>query len=330
MGHYGYSRETVRAGVRVLVDEGLVVMGQGQGKYVREDYPPVVWNWTTLESRKRHETAVEGRTAGDQWASAVADEGKSPRQEISVSIVEPPKHVHAALGLPEGGLAVARKRVRYVDNRPYALADSYFPQELVSGTPLMEPRDVSAPGGVLASVGLVQAKYRDEIAVRMPTLKEAELLALPAATPVAEHTRTGYDGEENLSAAWSRSSQETGTRSSMKSMPTEYLRPAAAEDVPALMALRTEAEQWLHAKGTDQWNDPRGWRQSHQQMAMPPIDDGRAWIVVDKRVPLATVSRGPIDRDFWNDDDKPESAFYLYKLIVARSAAGQAAWCPNR
>lgn len=195
MGHYGYSRETVRAGVRVLVDEGLVVTGQGQGKYVREDYPPVVWNWTTLESRKRHETAVEGRTAGDQWASAVADEGKSPRQEISVSIVEPPKHVHAALGLPEGGLAVARKRVRYVDNRPYALADSYFPQELVTGTPLMEPRDVSAPGGVLASVGLVQAKYRDEIAVRMPTLKEAELLALPAATPVAEHTRTGYDAD---------------------------------------------------------------------------------------------------------------------------------------
>ncbi|MFE6149307.1 GNAT family N-acetyltransferase [Streptomyces sp. NPDC057889] len=54
------------------------------------------------------------------------------------------------------------------------------------------------------------------------------------------------------------------------------------------------------------------------------IDDGRAWIVVDDSgAPLATVSRGPIDRDFWNDGDKPESAFYLYKLIVARSAAGR-------
>lgn len=193
MREYGYSRETVRAGVRVLVEEGLVVTGWGQGKYVREEYPPVVWNWSTLESRSRHEHAVEGKTAGDQWASTVAEAGGTPRQEISVSIVEPPKHVQQLLQLPEGGLAVARKRVRYIDNRPYALADSYFPQELVAGTPLMEPRDVSAPGGVLASAGLVQAKYCDEIAVRMPSLREAEQLALPTATPVAEHTRTGYD-----------------------------------------------------------------------------------------------------------------------------------------
>ncbi|WP_393098612.1 GntR family transcriptional regulator [Streptomyces sp. LN325] len=193
MSQYGYSRETVRAGVRLLVDEGLVVTGQGQGKYVREDYPPVVWNWSTLESRSRHANAVEGRTAGDQWASAISEEGNAPRQDITVSIVEPPPHVRECLNLPADGLAVARKRVRFIDNRPYALADSYFPQELVTGTPLMEPRDVSAPGGILASVGLVQAKYVDEIAVRMPTRDEAVLLALPAATPVAEHTRTGYD-----------------------------------------------------------------------------------------------------------------------------------------
>ncbi len=195
MSQYGYSRETVRAGVRQLVEEGLVVTGQGQGKYVREDYPPVVWNWTTLESRSRHANAVEGRTAGDQWASAISENGNAPRQDISVSIVEPPPHVRERLGLPADGLAVARKRVRFIDNRPYALADSYFPQELVSGTPLMEPRDVSAPGGILASIGLIQNKYVDEISVRMPTRQEAEVLALPAATPIAEHTRTGYDAD---------------------------------------------------------------------------------------------------------------------------------------
>lgn len=195
MSAYGYSRETIRAGVRLLIDEGLVVTGQGSGKYVREDYPPVIWNWSTLESRSRHANAVEGKTSGDQWATAVTEDGKTPRQDISVSIVEAPEHVHEALELADGALAVCRQRVRYIDNRPYALADSYFPQELVNGTPLMEPRDVAAPGGVLASVGLIQSRYRDEIAVRMPTRKEAELLALPAATPVAEHTRTGYDAD---------------------------------------------------------------------------------------------------------------------------------------
>ncbi|MEV3948297.1 GNAT family N-acetyltransferase [Streptomyces halstedii] len=109
----------------------------------------------------------------------------------------------------------------------------------------------------------------------------------------------------------------------MKSTPTEYLRPARAEDVPALMALRTEAESWLSTKGTDQWSDPETggkaimkWRAS--------IDEGRAWVVVtgDGEV-LATVSRGPVDRDFWTDDDRPETALYLYKLIVGRHAAGR-------
>ncbi|WP_078963964.1 GNAT family N-acetyltransferase [Streptomyces durhamensis] len=109
----------------------------------------------------------------------------------------------------------------------------------------------------------------------------------------------------------------------MKSARTEYLRPAAAEDVPALLDLRAEAEGWLRTKGTDQWSDPETgdraiakWRAS--------IDEGRAWVVVGERDQvLATVSRGPVDRDFWTDADRPESALYLYKLIVAREASGR-------
>ncbi|NEC89097.1 GNAT family N-acetyltransferase [Streptomyces sp. SID12501] len=109
----------------------------------------------------------------------------------------------------------------------------------------------------------------------------------------------------------------------MKSTPTEYLRPARPSDVPALMALRTEAEGWLKDKGTDQWSDPetggRAIEKWHQA-----IDDGRAWTVVDSSgAIIATVSRGPVDRDFWRDEDKPESAFYLYKLIVSRAAKGR-------
>ncbi|WUW63396.1 GNAT family N-acetyltransferase [Streptomyces sp. NBC_01455] len=109
----------------------------------------------------------------------------------------------------------------------------------------------------------------------------------------------------------------------MKSARTEYLRPAAAEDVPALLALRTEAEHWLRSRGTDQWNDPETgdraitkWRAS--------IDEGRAWVVIGEHDEvLGTVSRGPVDRDFWTDADRPETALYLYKLIVSRKASGR-------
>ncbi len=46
-------------------------------------------------------------------------------------------------------------------------------------------------------------------------------------------------------------------------------------------------------------------------------------VVGERDEVLATVSRGPVDRDFWTDDDHPEAALYLYKLIVAREASGR-------
>ncbi|MFF7388913.1 GNAT family N-acetyltransferase [Streptomyces scabiei] len=109
----------------------------------------------------------------------------------------------------------------------------------------------------------------------------------------------------------------------MKSTQTEYLRPAAAEDVPALLALRVEAEGWLRTKGTDQWSDPETGERAMSKWRAS-IDEGRAWVVVDESNDvLATVSRGPVDRDFWTDQDRPETALYLYKLMVARNASGR-------
>ncbi|WP_411075326.1 GntR family transcriptional regulator [Streptomyces sp. cmx-4-7] len=189
---YDVSRNTVRLALRRLTDEGLIIAGQGRGSFVRRRHTPAVWDWSVLESRSRHTSDSNG----DQWSSIVAESGREPRQEVSVSIRRPPADVAEQLGLdPETGLTVVRQRVRYVDREPYALADSYFPEPLVRDTPLMLPEDVSAPGGVLASIGLVQDHYRDEITVRMPTRAETEKLGLPAATPVAVHRRTGYDKE---------------------------------------------------------------------------------------------------------------------------------------
>jgi GntR family transcriptional regulator len=56
----------------------------------------------------------------------------------------------------------------------------------------MEPRSAYAPGGILASIGYQQARYFDEIAIRMPTPSESDRLDLPTGTPVAEVTRVGY------------------------------------------------------------------------------------------------------------------------------------------
>jgi DNA-binding GntR family transcriptional regulator len=194
METYEVSRNTVRLALKRLTDEGLVVADQGRGTFVRESPKPFVWDWSTLESRSRH---VQAHTTGhDQWATSVIEAGRVPRQDIQVSIVTPPAPIAERLGLdPVTGIAVLRRRVRSVDHEPYLLADSYFPADLVQGTPLMEPRDVSAPGGVLAALGRIQVHYRDEMTARMPTRAEIQTLRLPAATAVIEHTRTGYDAE---------------------------------------------------------------------------------------------------------------------------------------
>jgi GNAT superfamily N-acetyltransferase len=88
------------------------------------------------------------------------------------------------------------------------------------------------------------------------------------------------------------------------------------------MALRTDAENWLRQIGSDQWSDPeigsRAISKWHQH-----IEDGRTWVLLNEADSvLGTVSRGSADRDFWNETDEPHTAFYLYKLIISRDAAG--------
>ncbi len=195
MGRYSVSRNTIRLALKRLTDEGLLVSGQGRGTFVRDQYRPITWNWTSLESRSRHAAGVhDDGPAQDQWATSVVATGRVPRQDVRVSILTPPPSIASRLDLdPDTGVAVLRSRTRYVDHEPYLLSNSYFPTDVARDTPLMEPRDVAAPGGVLAAAGLIQIRYHDEMICRMPTRIETETLRLPAATPVIEHIRTGYD-----------------------------------------------------------------------------------------------------------------------------------------
>jgi GntR family transcriptional regulator len=75
----------------------------------------------------------------------------------------PPAAVAERLDLDaEKDIVVVRRRVRYVDDVPFQIADSYFPENLARGTALMQPKDVSVPGGLLASIGHAQKRLVDE------------------------------------------------------------------------------------------------------------------------------------------------------------------------
>lgn len=189
---YRVSRHTVRQALGMLTGEGLLTSGRGRGRVVRA-YRPLRWNMSGYESRSHHENAGD---PGDQWDLAVREAGMEPSQEVEVvAIVEPPQRVAELLGATDDELVVERRRIRLANGVPYQLASSYFRKSLVDGTPLMEPRDVSAPGGVLASIGHPQEWLDDLVVARMPTKAESDRLDLPRGTPVLEILRTGIDAK---------------------------------------------------------------------------------------------------------------------------------------
>ncbi|MGQ4342526.1 GntR family transcriptional regulator [[Kitasatospora] papulosa] len=183
---FGVTPKTVGSGIDLLKAEGLVIGEQGGRRRVRAN-KPIVWNLTKFERNGRRDSA-----AGDDWSTAIRDAGREPAQHVSVSTVPADEQVARWLGIPVGESTVQRVRIRTVDDQPYQLATSHFPSTIAAGTPLMEERDVSLPGGILAFIGYPQVQIRDEISVRMPDPDETERLQLPPGTPVAEHVRIGY------------------------------------------------------------------------------------------------------------------------------------------
>lgn len=187
---HGVSRPVVRQALGRLQQDGLISRGQGRrGRKVR-DPRPLAWHLHEFERGARRDTR-----AIDDWSAGVSEQGRSPRQKVVASVEAASTEVAHALEVPPGSMVVHRSRIRYVDDVPYQLSHSYFPEELARDTLLMEQRDVSVPGGILRSIGHPQVSVHDVIRTRMPSPGEATELDIATGVPVGEHHRTGY-GED--------------------------------------------------------------------------------------------------------------------------------------
>ena len=128
----------------------------------------------------------------DAWTDATSRAGRTGTQQIrEVAETTPPPDVAAALRLPEGELAVVRRRTVLLDGKPIETADSWYPASIASATPLAQPRKIK--GGavtLLAGLGYVAREALDDISVRGATEPEAELLSLQVGAPVIVVFRT--------------------------------------------------------------------------------------------------------------------------------------------
>ncbi len=187
---FGVAPKTAAAGVDILKREGLVIGEQGGRRRVRS-VRRITWNLSEFERGRRRDSL-----AMDDWATAIKDAGRDPREDVSVDTDVPASDQIAAwLRLSPGAAVVKRARVRWVDNEPFQLSTSYFPGVIAQGTLLSEDRELSVPGGLLRHIGHPQLSVRDEISTRMPTPEETDLLQLPMGTPVIQHVRIGHGVE---------------------------------------------------------------------------------------------------------------------------------------
>lgn len=183
---FGVARQTVRAGLGVLVTEGLIVARRPHGYFVRQrehmTYRP------QEKSRPRPATPEM-----DRIAQQILDEGRTPSHVIEVSLIEATPDLAQRLQLDRADIVVARRRIRFINGEPTYINDSHFPIDLVKDSEIMLPAYL--PRGsdqVLAELGHRQDHAIDEIFVRMPTPTEMHRLDLGPGTPVAVHYDTGY------------------------------------------------------------------------------------------------------------------------------------------
>ncbi len=184
---HGVSRQTARAALQTLEQEGLVVVRPRRGRIVRSRNR-LYWRLSEFELPEN-----TGLISSDAWEADIENQGHDPtRQDLTVETIYPPISIATKLNLdPDKDLCVVRRRVRYIDNEPAIISDDYFDERIVRGTQLAEHRDTTRED-ILKEAGYEQTYDIDEIITRMPTPSESRRLALTAGSPVAELSRTGY------------------------------------------------------------------------------------------------------------------------------------------
>jgi GntR family transcriptional regulator len=179
---YGSSRGPVRQAINLLRSEGLVDSHQGRGVFVRRR-PPL------------RRLSIDGVADGTRDAQDSAAEIGGQLEVRRYAPIAAPAEVAARLGLPAGARVLARSFRFIVEGRPAQLSDSYFPYDLVKGTPVEDPENEPWPGGTLVqlrSLGVEVDEITEDVATRTPTPDEMQELGLRPGTPVFEVTRTIY------------------------------------------------------------------------------------------------------------------------------------------
>jgi len=114
--HFGVSRETFRSAVKLLVEEGKLLVKHGVGTFVTNPLPSISSSLERLQS------------VGSMIKLAGLEEGE---QQVKVSTKRCNKSWAKLLDLAEGDLVTVIKRIRTANNEPVFFSLNILPQYLV-------------------------------------------------------------------------------------------------------------------------------------------------------------------------------------------------------
>ena len=168
MAMFGVGRHSIRRAVANLAERGLVHIEQGRGTFAHESDRLVY----RLSERTR-------------FSQNLLEQGREPvSQTIADAEIPAPNSIASALRLPPGEPVHHLTQLGLADDVPLSLSNAYFSVRRFPDLRKAK-RARRSTTAIYASYGVRDyVRLKTEIAVRLPTRKEASTLAQPTSLPV--------------------------------------------------------------------------------------------------------------------------------------------------
>lgn len=118
---------------------------------------------------------------------------------------------------------------------------------------------------------------------------------------------------------------------------TVTIRLASEHDMQAVLNLREEAARWLETIGSDQWQTVWPTLERQNERIRKSIVAGETSMLYSGSSLVGTVAVDEFsDPSLWTPAEQAEPAYYMHRLIIARSYAGQGLgakildWCCDK
>jgi len=187
------SSVTLDRSLRDLESEGLITRRQGSGIFIRKRH--TITRDLIGQLKLEHRRAASGEHGGGLFEATTATPADV---ETTYTEMPAPGPVAAALGLSIGA-PVLRRVFRFITGgKPYQTGTSYMPIATARAANLRPENEVPGASTIaqLTSAGLNVDHVALHMAARMPSAAETAELNIPPGTPVFEHHRTMFAGDQ--------------------------------------------------------------------------------------------------------------------------------------